>query len=82
MPIERGKTGAGNDYAKNALITAMQELKTLIEKLLEEARNLPPGKERYDVLKEMGLLRLRLDELSKRLSRAERPCPHRTNQQK
>jgi hypothetical protein len=56
----------------------MQELKALIQKLLEEARKLPPGKERHDVLKELGLLRLRLDELSKRLSGAERAFPHRT----
>lgn len=49
----------------------MQELQILYANLLEAARKLPPGKERCDILKELGLLRLRLDELSSTPSRAK-----------
>jgi hypothetical protein len=50
--------------AKRYVMRSMQELHILYAHLLDGARRLPPGKERCDVLKELGLLRLRLDELS------------------
>jgi hypothetical protein len=38
----------------------MRDLEEMAEKLLESARKLPPGPERHEFLKELGLLRSRI----------------------
>ena len=38
----------------------MHDLEEMAAKLLESARKLPPGPERHDLLKEIGILRARV----------------------
>jgi|SRR5581483_7199785 len=49
-----------------AEIDAMDELHTMLAKLLETARKLPPGPDRHEALKEIGLMRRRLDAMVER----------------
>ena len=44
----------------------MDDLEKMLAKLLEDARKLPPGQERHELLKEIGHLRVKLDALKKR----------------
>jgi hypothetical protein len=44
-------------------VTEMQDLETMAAKLLEIARNLPPGSERHSILKEIGKFRVRITAL-------------------
>ena len=44
----------------------MHDLEKKLAKLLEDARKLPPGQERHELLKEIGRFRLKLDALKKR----------------
>jgi hypothetical protein len=39
----------------------MQDLEDMLAKLLEAARQLPPGTERHAILKQIGRFRARLD---------------------
>jgi hypothetical protein len=39
----------------------MRDLEETLAKLFEAVRNLPPGPERYELLKEIGRFRVRLD---------------------
>jgi hypothetical protein len=39
-------------------VAEMQDLDTIAAKLLEIARNLPPGSERHSILKEIGKFRV------------------------
>jgi hypothetical protein len=43
--------------------TEMQDLETMAAKLLEIARNLPPGSERHSILKEIGKFRVQITAL-------------------
>jgi hypothetical protein len=38
----------------------MRDLEEMAEKLLESARKLPPGPDRHEFLKELGLFRVRI----------------------
>jgi hypothetical protein len=44
-------------------VTEMQDLETIAAKLLEIARNLPPGPERHSILKEIGKFRVQITAL-------------------
>jgi hypothetical protein len=44
----------------------MHDLEKKLAKLLEDARKLPPGQKRHDLLKEIGRCRVKLDALKKR----------------
>jgi hypothetical protein len=44
-------------------VTEMQDLETMAAKLLEIARNLPPGSERHSILKEIGKFRVQITAL-------------------
>ena len=39
----------------------MRDLEHKLAKLLESARQLPPGRERHELLKEIGRLRVKID---------------------
>jgi hypothetical protein len=41
-------------------VTEIQDLETMAAKLLEIARNLPPGSERHSILKEIGTFRVQI----------------------
>jgi hypothetical protein len=41
-------------------LTEMQDLEEMAAKLLKIARNLPPGRVRHDILKEIGKFRARI----------------------
>jgi hypothetical protein len=43
--------------------TETQDLETMAAKLLEIARNLPPGSERHSILKEIGKFRMQITTL-------------------
>ena len=49
----------------------MQDLEKAMAALLAVARKLPPGEERQNILKEIGRLRVRLDDLSVRLKKSQ-----------
>jgi hypothetical protein len=44
-------------------IHSVKDLEVVAANLLETARKIPPGPERYDVLKQIGKLRIKLDAL-------------------
>jgi hypothetical protein len=44
----------------------MDELEKMLAKLLEDARKLPPGQKRHELLKEIGRFRVKLDAFKKR----------------
>jgi hypothetical protein len=44
-------------------IDSAKDLEVVAASLLETARKIPPGSERYDVLRQIGKLRIRLDAL-------------------
>jgi hypothetical protein len=41
-------------------LTEMQDLEEMATQLLESARELPPGSDRHEVLKEIGTFRVRI----------------------
>jgi hypothetical protein len=43
----------------------MHDLEKMLAKLLEDARMLPPGPKRYELLKDIGRFRVKLDALKK-----------------
>ena len=43
----------------------MHDLEKMLAKLLEDARKLPPGQKRHELLKEIGRFRVKLDALKK-----------------
>jgi hypothetical protein len=43
----------------------MHDLEKKLAKLLEDARKLPPGQKRHDLLKEIGRFRVKSDALKK-----------------
>jgi hypothetical protein len=44
----------------------MDDLEKMLAKLLKDARRLPPGQNRHELLKEIGRFRVKLDALKKR----------------
>ena len=44
----------------------MDDLEKMLAKLLEDARKLPLGQKRHELLKEIGRFRVKLDALKKR----------------
>jgi hypothetical protein len=44
----------------------MDDLEKMLAKLLEDARKLPRGQKRHELLKEIGRFRVKLDALKKR----------------
>jgi hypothetical protein len=44
----------------------MDDLEKMLAKLLQDARKLPPGQKRHELLKEIGRFRVKLDALKQR----------------
>jgi hypothetical protein len=44
----------------------IRDLEQMSEKLLEDARNLPPGPDRHELLKEIGRVHVKVDALKQR----------------